>query len=86
MNTLEQLVAKMTAEQYQQVKTAIELGKWPDGNRLTEEHKDMLYQAIIAYEVKHDIAEEQRTGFLDRGNSQCAKVSSQPASSLPYEL
>ena len=43
--------------------TAIELGKWPDGRKLTDEQLHTCMQAVIAYEYKH-LPEEDRTGYV----------------------
>ncbi|HET8710272.1 MAG TPA: DUF1315 family protein, partial [Spongiibacteraceae bacterium] len=48
-------------------RTAVEIGKWPDGRKLTSEQRELCLQAIIAYEAKH-IPETERTGFIDRGS------------------
>lgn len=62
-----QLIETITPEIYENLKRAIEIGKWPDGRALTGEQRELCMQAVIAYEVKH-IAETERTGFIDRGS------------------
>ena len=37
--TFQQAIAQMPKEVYERLKTAVELGKWPDGKPLTEEQK-----------------------------------------------
>ncbi len=49
----QQLVDTMTPEIYENIKTAVELGKWPDGNPLTEKQKEAAIQAIMVYDAKN---------------------------------
>ncbi|GAA5213116.1 YeaC family protein [Corallincola platygyrae] len=48
-----ELVEKLDFESYQRLKTAVELGKWPDGNPLSAEQKDNAMQLVIAYQATH---------------------------------
>lgn len=57
----------ITPEVYENLKRAIELGKWPDGRALTREQREHCMQAVIAYELKHVPAEE-RTGYVPPKN------------------
>ena len=59
------LVAGMTPEIHQNLKTAVELGRWPNGDRLTPEQVEHCLQAVIAYDEMY-LAEDQRTAFIDR--------------------
>jgi uncharacterized protein YeaC (DUF1315 family) len=60
---IKQLLESITPEIYENLKTAIELGKWPDGRKLDQEQKELCMQAVIAYEEMHVPAEE-RTGYI----------------------
>ncbi|WP_224746078.1 YeaC family protein [Neiella litorisoli] len=51
--SVEQLVSAMTPEIYDNLKTAVELGKWADGTPLTAEQKEHSLQAVIAYQALH---------------------------------
>lgn len=64
--TLDELIASITPETYESLKRAVELGKWPDGSRLSPEQRANCMQAVIAYGERH-LTEEQRVGFIDRG-------------------
>jgi uncharacterized protein YeaC (DUF1315 family) len=64
--TLEKMLAALTPEIVAAMKLAIEISKWPDGRRLTDEQRATCLQAIIAWEHKH-LPEEQRTGYIDKG-------------------
>lgn len=59
----EQLLDSIDPSIYQNLKRAIELGKWPDGRALSKEQRELCLQAVIAYEVKH-LPEDQRTGYI----------------------
>jgi len=59
-------VKRLDPEIYRRFKTALELGKWPDGQLLSQEQKEICLQAVIMYESEHNIPEEERTGYIDR--------------------
>ena len=59
----QQLIESITPEIYANLKGAVELGKWPDGSRLTIEQREQSLQAIIAYDARHK-AEEERVGYI----------------------
>jgi len=61
------LIDGMSPEIYQNLKRAIEIGKWPDGRVLTSEQRATVMEALIAWGAKH-LPEEQRVGFIDRGH------------------
>lgn len=63
----QQLIETITPEIYANLKTAIEIGKWPDGRSLSGEQRELCMQAVIAYELKN-IPENERTGYIDRGS------------------
>ena len=64
----DQLAANMTPDIYSRLREAIELGRWPTGQKLTVEQKNLSLEAIIKYEVSNDMPVEQRTGYIA---SQC---------------
>ncbi|MEY4590752.1 MAG: hypothetical protein RL497_2828 [Pseudomonadota bacterium] len=53
----------MNADIYTRFKTAVELRKWPNGERLTPEQTATCLQAIIAWETQH-VAVEERVGYI----------------------
>ena len=69
MSTFAQMIENITPEIYQSLKTAVELGKWADGRKLTVEQKELSLQAVIAWEMQN-LPEEQRTGYM--GPQECA--------------
>jgi uncharacterized protein YeaC (DUF1315 family) len=64
-STPEKILAALTPEIVTNFKRAIELGKWPDGRRLTDEQRVTCLQAVILWEGKH-LPEEQRTGYINK--------------------
>ncbi len=66
--TYEELIERLDPNVYRNLKQAIELGKWPDGRAMTREQREISLEAVIYYENKHNIPEEERTGYLDRGS------------------
>jgi uncharacterized protein YeaC (DUF1315 family) len=67
--TLELLLQEITPSVYDSLRTAVEIGKWEDGSRLSSGQIENCMQAIILYEAEH-ISEDDRTGALL--NSNCA--------------
>ncbi len=57
----------ITPEIYKAFKTAIEIGKWPDGRLLTDTQKETCMSAIISYEHTN-ISDKERVGFIDKGH------------------
>lgn len=66
MNDFSKLIESMTPEIYQSLRRALELSKWPDGTRLTQEQKAHCMEAILLYEHAHGVEETHRTGYIDR--------------------
>lgn len=60
---VKKLLGSITPDIYQNLKTAVEIGKWPDGNKLSVEQRQLSMQAVIAYEHKH-LPPEQHTGYI----------------------
>lgn len=57
---------QLTPELYNNLKTALELGKWPNGSELSLEQKELCMQALISYEATN-LAEEDRVGHIGLG-------------------
>lgn len=60
---LVQLLNSLTPDIYHSLKRAVELGKWPDGRRLSEEQRHTCIQAMIAYEHRH-LPPERHSGYI----------------------
>ena len=67
----DEMLNALDDELIQRFKTALELGKWPDGRALTKEQKDICMQAIIVFEHTN-VPEEQRTGYVPPKDTPCA--------------
>lgn len=52
--SFQQVVANMPQEVYERLRTAVELGKWPDGKPLTAEQKENSLQAVLAWQSMHN--------------------------------
>ncbi len=63
--TFEKMIQAMTPDVYASLKTAVELGKWPNGQKLSQEQRETSLRAVIAYEAAN-LPEEQRSGYIDR--------------------
>ncbi|GLH31328.1 MULTISPECIES: DUF1315 family protein [Pseudomonas] len=72
MSTFAQMIENITPQIYESLKTAVEIGKWSDGRKLTAEQKELSLQAVIAWEMKN-LPEDQRTGYM--GSQECASKS-----------
>ncbi len=71
--SMDELLAMMDPQVLDNLRTAVELGRWPNGDRLSSEQVGQCLQAIIAYEQRH-LPETQRTGYIDTagiGKSHC---------------
>lgn len=60
---LKQLLSAITPDIYARLTQAVELGRWPDGSRLSASQRELCLQAIIAYDVTHK-PEDQRVGYI----------------------
>lgn len=56
--TYEQLIERLDPTVYRNLRQAIELGKWPDGRKMTAEQREISLEAVIYYENRHNIPEE----------------------------
>jgi uncharacterized protein YeaC (DUF1315 family) len=73
MNTFIDMLRNISPEVYESLKQAVELGKWADGRKLTQEQKELCLQAIIAWEMDN-LPEEQRTGYIGQTCKNMAKA------------
>lgn len=66
---IEQMLNTLTPEIVEKLKTAVEIGKWPNGVALTKEQRQTCMQAVLVWEHKH-LPENERTGYIDRGTKE----------------
>lgn len=67
---LQNIASQLQPDIIEKFKTAIEIGKWPDGRPLTPEQKETCMQAVIAYEHAN-VKEEERTGYVPPKATPC---------------
>lgn len=60
---LHKLLSALTPQIYANLCRAVELGRWPDGKRLTAGQRALCLQAVIAYDAEHK-PESARVGYL----------------------
>jgi uncharacterized protein YeaC (DUF1315 family) len=63
----ESLIERLDATTCDALRRAVELGKFPDGRRLTDDQRALCMEAVLAWEMRN-LPPEQRTGYIDRGN------------------
>ncbi|HDY99205.1 MAG TPA: DUF1315 family protein [Pseudomonas sabulinigri] len=63
MTSFIDMLRNITPDVYAALKLAVEIGKWSDGRKLTQEQKELCLQAMIAWE-RDNLPEEQRTGYM----------------------
>jgi len=59
----QKLIKSMTPDIYASLKLAVELGKWPNGEKLTQEQRQTCLQAVILYDHQHK-PEQERVGYI----------------------
>ena len=62
---LEHMVERLTREQADGLRQALELGKWADGRPLLPEHREQGMRALLLWEARH-LPQEQRVGFMSQ--------------------
>ncbi|VVN84377.1 YeaC family protein [Pseudomonas fluorescens] len=72
MSSFNEMINNITPDIYQNLKLAVEIGKWPDGGKLTAEQRELSLQAMIAWEIQN-LPEDQRTGYM--GPQECGSKS-----------
>lgn len=77
----QQLIESLTPEVYEKLRIAVEIGKWPDGRRLSPEQRQECMQALIAW-GELNLPEEQRVGYIDRGHK-AGDVCDDPVGNTP---
>jgi uncharacterized protein YeaC (DUF1315 family) len=50
--SINELVKNLTPDVFDNLRTAVELGKWPDGKPLTDEQKQNTLKLVMAYQSK----------------------------------
>jgi len=74
------MIETMTPDVYRRLKTAVELGKWPDGSLLTPEQRQQSLQAVIAWGERH-LPQSERVGHINKGHKagqECDEPEAEP--------
>ncbi|MDC0611541.1 DUF1315 family protein [Vibrio sp.] len=71
----QQLIDAITPEAYQRLLFAVETGKWPEGNILSQEQRDSCLQAVMLYQSKHNLEPQHMT--VAAGGELCFKSKSE---------
>ncbi len=84
---IEQIISAMTIDIRNNLATAVEIGRWPDGSQLTSEQLENSMQAVIAWDSTNgEVTDEpfriQKGGILNKN----AKNSESKASSTELNL
>jgi len=58
-----QAAVQLSREVYENLRRAVELGRWPDGRTLTAEQRQTSLQAVIAWE-QANLPEHERSGYI----------------------
>lgn len=66
----EDYFAALDADIVERFKTAVAIGKWPDGRVLTADQKETCMRAIIMFEHKN-VPENERTGYVPPKETPC---------------
>lgn len=83
-DNFQQAAAQLTPDVYQNLKRAVELGKWPDGRVLTREQRETCMQAVIAYEHAH-LPPEEQSGYVPPKPGDACGPDSDPEQEQPVK-
>ncbi|MDT7524943.1 MULTISPECIES: YeaC family protein [Idiomarinaceae] len=54
----DELLASITPETFERLLQAVELGRWPDGAKLSEEQRANSIQLVMAYQARYRPSDE----------------------------
>lgn len=83
--TFADMIEKMSPEIYTALKQGVELGRWPNGQALTKEQKEISMEAVLRYEAQSNIPENQRVGYIEPKKKKTADHEEQPVRILGQE-
>lgn len=70
---IKELMAMIDPSIYENLKRAVELGKWHNGTALSKDQKALCMQAIIAYDGLHKPPHE-RVGYVANPQGSCGNL------------
>ena len=77
MSSIDDLVISLTPEMADDLKRAIELGKFPDGSVVSGQQRELMLEATIIYDSLK-LPEQERTGFIHRKKTASGILDSNP--------
>jgi len=77
MDAVNSLISNIDNRIYQEMKTALELGRWQSGALLSASQKEIVLQAIITYEVRH-LPEHERTAYIHTSEHEACDHAHEP--------
>lgn len=83
--TFADMIEKMSPEIYTALKSGVELGRWPNGQPLTQEQKEISMEAVLRYEAQSSIPEEERVGYIAPKKKKSATNEEAPVKILGQE-
>jgi len=69
IHNAEAILAALNPDIVDRLRTAVEIGKWPNGDRLTPEQRATSMRAVLLWEGKN-LPENLRTGYIDKGTKE----------------
>lgn len=81
--SLDELTGRITPAIHAQLKSAVELRRWSDGERLSPDQLENCLQLVILYEAAQ-LPEDQRTGFALPVNCHGQTAKSSAAAPLTF--
>ncbi len=58
--------AQLDRPTYENLRRALELGRWPDGRALEPRQREICIEAVVTWEQAH-LPPEQHSGFVHKG-------------------
>lgn len=68
---------------YENLKRALELGRWPDGRTLEPRQREICLDAVLSWEAVN-LPPEQRSGYIERGA--CASAGDREGTTAPDRI
>jgi uncharacterized protein YeaC (DUF1315 family) len=68
-----ELVKSMTVEMRDRLNHAVQIGRWPDGSALTNEQKEAIVEALIAYQALHESDRDEPFRVTEKGELRAMK-------------
>ncbi|WP_237068667.1 DUF1315 family protein [Microbulbifer guangxiensis] len=75
--TLQQLLDNLNPQIVGSLKRAIELGKWPNGQLLTDQQRALCAEAVASWEARN-LPEEARIGYVPPKKTPCGDDDEKP--------